>query len=104
MNTVGAICVLSDEGLDTASVQNYKILFTRSCMSQIRKQYKSSVIPVTIHLYKYGTRADLDKISEMLNSNIVEKNTYRTCLDHILECFMRHFESNFEGLTDACEN
>ena len=122
---VSAICIASyvSSHVDNPKfIQTYKIIYTKSCQSQLIKFYKAQGHPIKIHLYKYGTRADADKIKEMLepyklhdlcelqeNSGAASeskgllKNTYSISLSSLLGCFMKHFEPGFDDGSDSDE-
>ena len=91
---LGAICIISEMPGDANphSEQAYKIVYTRSCASQLIKHYTAQGKSIKINLYKYGTRGDFEKIREMLGHICRDRNEYITSLNVLLDCFMRHFE------------
>jgi hypothetical protein len=107
---VSAICIISEicpniapnavPDDDPDAERPYKIVYTRSCISQLTKYYKTQGKSIQIHLYKYGTRCDFDKVREMLGSKCRGRNEYITSLNVLLDCFMTHFEPFTDTDTD----
>ena len=123
-NKVGAICIISaaDENarnnVDPTKIQHYKVIYTKNCVSQITRYHKAHGEQVKIHLYKYGSRADFEKIKELLAPHTTPETgpkvslqtkcdkktgrprTYLVSLNTILKCFMKHFEPDIESDED----
>jgi hypothetical protein len=100
LNNIGAICILSIpsqkfKGDDDDLLKKYKVFYTKNCISQVRRHYTKIGQAIEIHLYKYGTRTDADKIREALFMYCIkgpEKNWYQISLEDLLDQFMKHFE------------
>ena len=96
-----AICIIGDA--QAGEGDPYKIIYTKSCASQIIKYYKTQGRAIKIHLYKYGTRTDADRIKELLSSKNIHANpanTYQTSLDTLLSVFTQYFEPDLDSDSD----
>lgn len=100
LKNIGAVCILgfdphsNDESPDDTN--KYKVIYTKNCMSQIHKHYESQNQKIQVHLYKYCTKTDVQKIRDSLKLFRIEgeanKHCYWISLDELFDNFLKHFE------------
>jgi hypothetical protein len=93
LNNIGAICILSYKN-DFKTDSQYKIIYTKFCCSQVKKHYIAKRTPIEVHLYKYGSRVDSQKIKKSVESYAISnlKNWYKIDLLSLMDHIMVYFE------------
>lgn len=101
LKNIGAICVLGYNGAEEKSSpddeKKYKIIYTKNCMSQVRKHYDTDTQKVKVELYKYCFLADVKKIRESLKLYRINKedknnNWFFISLDVLFDHLLEYFE------------
>lgn len=101
LKNIGAVCVFNYE--DSTRTEEspddqhrYKIIYTKNCVSQIHKHYSNQSQKIQVHLYKYCSKTDVQKIRELLKLFKIEgennKYWYFISLDELFDHLLQHFE------------
>jgi len=99
LKNIGAICVLGyttpDEKSSPDDAKKYKIIYTKNCMSQVRKHYDTETQKTNVELYKYCTLTDVKKIRESVKLYKIgdqNNNWFLISLDSLFDYLLQYFE------------
>lgn len=92
LKSTGALCIVGIKD----NYKTYKIEYTTICQSQIIKLHNAQNQDIVIHLYKYCSKSDANKMKDILKDHIsilnLNAHWYDIELNHLFDIFIEYFE------------